>query len=694
MLIATKHFLQSLNIRVFGLIALVMLPGNVLLFFQVYEQRQSAREAIRQQAIFSVDVLAQDQLRLIENTRQYLQALASFPVALKPEGAECGHFLNRILKISPNFINLGIPRADGELLCNAFPLKKHINVADRSYIRRTFETRDFTIGEFQLDRAADISSVNFAYPVINPENDTLIGAAVAVMSLSRWSNSLNESHLPQNAIAYIADLDNRISAYYPADKKKLGIKVEKLQINVLETEQLAEYKITLTKNTEGVGYIFASKQLLMDSIKNTVTVTVGIPTDQAMAAINSEFVSKITIMGVSFIPMFVFIFFVVRISFLNPVKKLSQGMLDFQEGRPVDILLHSGIHELRELSKQFDVMIKTRLDMEKQLKESEQKLLHAQEIAHIGHWVLDSVNDTLSWSDEVFHIFELDPKQVTASNDVFFEMVHPDDRTFVANAYKNSVEKKAPYNIEHRLLMKDGRVKYVNERCQTIYDDEGKPNSMGTVMDITTQKQAELKLKETEGRFRTVFNQQFQFMAILSEEGVTLEVNELVLSKQGVTAEDYVGKLIWDSPAWRDFPEWREIWPQRLEQVRHMHKPLLTEDTYQTVDGSIQYADASTLALRNNNGQVSGFLIQATDVTEHRLATSHAKDMDNILSSVFQLLNDIFFLLDLKGTILNYRVRDEGELYTTPEEFLGKTMQEVLPPEVTELFMKYLKKNE
>ena len=59
-------------------------------------------------------------------------------------------------------------------------------------------------------------------------------------------------------------------------------------------------------------------------------------------------------------------------------------------------------------------------------------------------------------------------------------------------SYANS----APYDIVHRLLMKDGRVKYVNEHCETFYDEAGKPlRSIGTVQDITERKQAEEELR-------------------------------------------------------------------------------------------------------------------------------------------------------------------------------------------------------
>ncbi|MFZ2523877.1 MAG: PAS domain S-box protein [Candidatus Ferrigenium altingense] len=129
---------------------------------------------------------------------------------------------------------------------------------------------------------------------------------------------------------------------------------------------------------------------------------------------------------------------------------------------------------------------------EEYLRDSEHRLREAQRVAHIGDWNLDLVNNVLTWSDEIFQIFELDPKKFGASYEAFMEAVHPDDRERVGNAYFESVQNRTPYDIEHRLLMKDGRVKYAHERGETYYGEDGKPlRSFGTVHDITERKRTE-----------------------------------------------------------------------------------------------------------------------------------------------------------------------------------------------------------
>ncbi len=135
---------------------------------------------------------------------------------------------------------------------------------------------------------------------------------------------------------------------------------------------------------------------------------------------------------------------------------------------------------------------------EAELRDSEARLKEAERIALLGNWQLDLVSNVLSWSDEVYRVFELDSGRFGATYEALLNAVHPEDRGMVDRAYTDSLKNRTPYDIVHRLLMQDGRIKYVNERCETYYDDAGKPLlSLGTVQDITTRRLAELGMQKS-----------------------------------------------------------------------------------------------------------------------------------------------------------------------------------------------------
>ncbi|RMF04186.1 MAG: PAS domain S-box protein [Chloroflexi bacterium] len=143
--------------------------------------------------------------------------------------------------------------------------------------------------------------------------------------------------------------------------------------------------------------------------------------------------------------------------------------------------------------------ITERKQAEEALRKSEARLKEAERLALLGHWELNLQNNTLHWSDQIYRIFEMDPAQFRASYEAFLDTVHPDDRDLVDKAYTESVKNRTPYSIDHRIVLKDGKIRFVHEQCETYYNEQGHATrSIGTVQDITERKQAEEALRQQE----------------------------------------------------------------------------------------------------------------------------------------------------------------------------------------------------
>lgn len=180
---------------------------------------------------------------------------------------------------------------------------------------------------------------------------------------------------------------------------------------------------------------------------------------------------------------------------------------------------------------------------EEQLQRSQYGLAESQRIAHLGNWDLDLVHDRLTWSDEIYRIFEIDREKFGASYEAFLDRIHPDDRKRVNKAYTESVKNKKPYDIIHRLLMPDGRVKYVNEKCETYYDEDGKPlRSTGTVHDITERHTAELELAQLSVQNRLILDSAGEGIYGLDIDGRCTFVNPAAAKLLGFRAEELINQ--------------------------------------------------------------------------------------------------------------------------------------------------------
>ena len=123
-------------------------------------------------------------------------------------------------------------------------------------------------------------------------------------------------------------------------------------------------------------------------------------------------------------------------------------------------------------------------------------LNEAQAMAHIGSWKFNITENELIWSDEIYHIFDVEfNKEMTF--ELFNECIHPDDRQKVIDVYNNSMENKIPYTVIHRIIVKDGSIKYIEEKGESKFDSDGNAFiSFGTAQDITENFELKMKLEK------------------------------------------------------------------------------------------------------------------------------------------------------------------------------------------------------
>lgn len=161
--------------------------------------------------------------------------------------------------------------------------------------------------------------------------------------------------------------------------------------------------------------------------------------------------------------------------------------------------------------------ISERREAELKLRENETRLAKAQQIAHVGNWDWDILNNTLHWSDEIFRIFRIPPDQPNMTYETFLEAVHPDDRQNMTDAMQASLHDKAPYGITYRIICPDGEIRHLRTEGEVEFDAEGAPVRMqGVVKDITVSTLAEEALRESEARFREIFEQNEDAIVLLS----------------------------------------------------------------------------------------------------------------------------------------------------------------------------------
>lgn len=161
--------------------------------------------------------------------------------------------------------------------------------------------------------------------------------------------------------------------------------------------------------------------------------------------------------------------------------------------------------QLEMINEELRVEIAERKRVEEKLRQSEGQLAEAQQLARVGSWNWDIRNNILTWSDEIYRIFGLQPQEFAATHEAFLRCVHPDDRDFVAEYIESSLKKKTQINYHLRIVQPNGSVRILHSRGNVISDEGGNTIRMyGAVQDVTELIETEKELKNSNEKLRAL----------------------------------------------------------------------------------------------------------------------------------------------------------------------------------------------
>jgi len=255
--------------------------------------------------------------------------------------------------------------------------------------------------------------------------------------------------------------------------------------------------------------------------------------------------------------------------------------------------------------------ITDRIRAEAKLRKSELRLAESQQVARIGSWSWDAVNDTLEWSDETCRRFDKDPQTFTPTVDYYLSRIHPQDRAAIQKAIRDSLENDAPYHIRPRIINESGR-EWVLEGFGVVERDAtGKPlRFAGTAQDITRRLSVEEELRASEDKFRSIFEQATDGIMIADAQTKKhIEANAAICAMLGYTRDEIVGLSVDDL-----HPQEKLLEIQSLFEKQFRGEISLVPDVPMLrKDGSVFYADVNaTRVLLRGRQCLAGIFRDAT----------------------------------------------------------------------------------
>src|SRR2546430_757350 len=196
-----------------------------------------------------------------------------------------------------------------------------------------------------------------------------------------------------------------------------------------------------------------------------------------------------------------FLFSALVISSWSDARKRAENRLRESESelRKARSELEAKVEErtakLSRANEELQSEIIERKSAEAKLRSSEGFLAEGQRISHTGSWSWNVSSGKVAWSEEHFRIFGFEPEKTEPSFQLFLETVHPEDRSFIERSLDEAVRERSDFDIEFRIALADGSIKYVQGVGRPVVNESGHVDRYtGTTVDISERKRGQALL--------------------------------------------------------------------------------------------------------------------------------------------------------------------------------------------------------
>ncbi len=315
---------------------------------------------------------------------------------------------------------------------------------------------------------------------------------------------------------------------------------------------------------------------------------------------------------------------------------------------------------------------------EEALRVKEERYALATSAAKVGVWDWDLRHGSFYLDPNIKALLGYQDSEILNDIETWTHYIHPDDKEPVMQAASDHLEGRTPaYVFEHRMLHKDGTIRWFLVRGTAIRDDAGNVLRMvGTDTDITERKRAEAALKESEEKFRALAEQSPN-MIFINKKGRTVWANRRCEEIMGYGKEQFYSS---------DFDFLSLIAPDHRRLVgemfaRHMKGEEVPPYEYALITKQgkrIEAINTTRLIMYGGDKALLGII---TDITERKRAEEALRESEERFRKVSASAQDAILMMDNEGRVSFWNEAAERVFGYRAEEILGKSLHETLGPE-------------
>ncbi len=304
----------------------------------------------------------------------------------------------------------------------------------------------------------------------------------------------------------------------------------------------------------------------------------------------------------------------------------------------------------------------------RELRQKDELLISTQRLAKTGGWEWNVEKQTMVWTDEVYRIHDFEPDEFTPGSPEHIAQslacYAPDHRSMVAAAFQRCIEQGEPYDLECPFTSAKGRTLWIRTAAQPVLEGGRVVRVIGHIMDITERKQAEEKLRDSEEKYRGLFNESVVAVYVFDGNKNFVDSNQAGVDLLGYTREELLNMSIPDVYADRDV-------------VLPAHTQLLSGVNVYNYEHKLRRKDGTIITVLNNSrpltddqGNVVGMQSTLLDITNRKRAEAALEEESQFRRALFQQSPDGILIIDPQTTrFLDFNTAAHQQLGYSREEF-------------------------
>jgi len=309
------------------------------------------------------------------------------------------------------------------------------------------------------------------------------------------------------------------------------------------------------------------------------------------------------------------------------------------------------------------------------LTESEQRFRLAAASGHVWDW--NAQTRVLHVPTAIWNSLGLNPPPPGRSLQVFNDLLHADDQAPMREALIRHLREQAPFEETFRLRDASGAFRWFETQGHAFWNDDSQATYMaGTAFEITERRSLEEAQRQTLHRLETVANASPALFWTCDDRMRCDWVNQRLLEFTGRKADKERGRNWTESIHPDDLRRYQAAYARAVEA----RQPFSTEFRLRHRDGDYRWVLDQGMPRHDADGLFLGYIGTCMDLSELKAAEQTAQQQRQMLDRVFDVLPDLFFLMDAEGTILDHKASAENLLFARPEDFIGRRLQDVMPP--------------